>query len=114
MRRRFASSIALLLLLLVPSTGQERKNASRSSYLMYVGTYTGPNGKGIYAYRFNAATGQATRVGPVAETRTHRFWPSIPTSDFCTRLTRFLITRATRAVLSVLLPSIENQASLRS
>jgi Lactonase, 7-bladed beta-propeller len=113
MRRRFASSIALLLLLLVPSTGLERKNASRSSYLMYVGTYTGPNGKGIYAYRFNAATGQATRVGPVAE-RTHRFWLSIPTSDFCMRLTRFLITRCTRAVLSVLLPSIENQASLRS
>jgi 6-phosphogluconolactonase len=82
MRRRFASSIALLLLLLVPSTGQERKNASRSSYLMYVGTYTGPNGKGIYAYRFNAATGQATRVGPVAETPNPSFLAIDPNQRF--------------------------------
>jgi 6-phosphogluconolactonase len=82
MRRRFASSIALLLLLLVPSTGHERKNASRSSYLMYVGTYTGPNGKGIYAYRFNAATGQATRVGPVAETPNPSFLAIDPNQRF--------------------------------
>ena len=82
MRRHFASSIALLvLLLLVPSTGQE-KTASRSSYLMYVGTYTGPNSKGIYAYRFDAATGQATPVGLVAETANPSFLAIDPTQRF--------------------------------
>jgi 6-phosphogluconolactonase len=40
---------------------------------MYVGTYTGPNSKGIYAYRFDAATGKATPVGLVAETANPSF-----------------------------------------
>ena len=58
-RRRLAYSVALLsLLLLLPSTSHARKSASKSSYFMYVGTYTGPESKGIYAYRFDAATGQ--------------------------------------------------------
>ena len=30
------------------------------SFTLYVGTYTGSGSKGIYAYRFNAATGKAT------------------------------------------------------
>ncbi|MBM3793517.1 MAG: lactonase family protein [Acidobacteria bacterium] len=39
-----------------------------ANYLMYVGTYTG-NGKskGIYAFRFDSATGQATPLGVAAE-----------------------------------------------
>ncbi len=83
MRRRLASSIALLLLVLLgPSTGQARKTASRSSYLMYVGTYTGPDSKGIYAYRFDAATGQATPVGLVAETVNPSFLAIDPTQRF--------------------------------
>ena len=50
---------------------------------MYVGTYTGPNSKGIYAYRFDTATGQATPLGLVAETAEpivsgHRSLQSIP------------------------------------
>jgi len=85
MRHGFASasSIALLLLLpLVPATGQARKTASRSSYLMYVGTYTGPDSKGIYAYRFDAATGQAIPVGLVAETASPSFLAIDPTQRF--------------------------------
>ena len=68
MRRLFASefSIALLLVLLLPSAGQARKTSSMTSYIMYVGTYTGPDSKGIYAYRFDAATGKATPIGLVA------------------------------------------------
>jgi len=82
-RRRFASSIAVLfLLLLVPSTSQARKGASTSSYLMYVGTYTGPQSKGIYAYRFDAATGQATPIGLVAETVNPSFLAIDPTRRF--------------------------------
>jgi 6-phosphogluconolactonase len=69
MRRRFALSITVLfLLLLSASWGSAQKARSKGSYLVYVGTYTGPTSKGIYAYRFDAATGQATALGLVAET----------------------------------------------
>ena len=43
-------------------------------YLVYVGTYTGPQSKGIYAYRFDAGTGKLDPVtcvmAPAAMTRT--------------------------------------------
>lgn len=35
--------------------------------LIYVGTYTGANSKGIYSYRFDARTGQFTPIGLAAE-----------------------------------------------
>jgi 6-phosphogluconolactonase len=38
------------------------------SYLLYVGTYTKGESKGIYAFRFDAASGQATGLGVAAET----------------------------------------------
>src|SRR3981081_4637342 len=69
MRPRFAFSMAVLFfLLLSPFWGRAQKARSKGSYLVYVGTYTGPTSKGIYAYRFDAATGQATSLGLVAET----------------------------------------------
>jgi 6-phosphogluconolactonase len=49
---------------------------------MYVGTYTGPDSKGIYAYRFDAATGQATPLGLVAETANPSFLAIDPTQRF--------------------------------
>ena len=49
---------------------------------MYVGTYTGPNSKGIYAYRFDAATGHATPIGLVAETTNPSFLAIDPTQRF--------------------------------
>jgi 6-phosphogluconolactonase len=68
----FSFSMGLFLLLLVPAA-QARKNPTKSSLLMYVGTYTGPNSKGIYAYRFDATTGHATPLGLVAETQNPSF-----------------------------------------
>ena len=68
----FSFLIGLFLLVLV-APAQAGKNPSKSSFLMYVGTYTGPNSKGIYAYRFDAATGQATPLGLVAETENPSF-----------------------------------------
>jgi 6-phosphogluconolactonase len=46
--------------------------AADGKYLFYVGTYTNDNGKntkskGIYAYRFDSATGQVTSLGLAAE-----------------------------------------------
>jgi 6-phosphogluconolactonase len=84
MRCLFGSefSMALLLVLLLPSAGQARKTSSMTSYIMYVGTYTGPDSKGIYAYRFDAATGKATPIGLVAETANPSFLAIDPTQRF--------------------------------
>jgi len=41
--------------------------ATTGKYLVYVGTYTDHGSKGIYAYRFDARTGQATALGLAAE-----------------------------------------------
>jgi 6-phosphogluconolactonase len=38
-----------------------------SSYFVYVGTYTGPKSKGIYAYRYDPKSGQYTPMGVAAE-----------------------------------------------
>ncbi len=46
-----------------------------ANYLMYVGTYTNPgdNSQGIYAFKFDSATGQATPLGLAAETANPSF-----------------------------------------
>src|SRR5437867_12518482 len=41
--------------------------AAAKRYLVYVGTYTGPQSKGIYAYRFDASTGKLDPIGLVGE-----------------------------------------------
>jgi 6-phosphogluconolactonase len=38
-----------------------------ANFLMYVGTYTNGSSKGIYAYRFDSATGQTSPLGLAAE-----------------------------------------------
>jgi 6-phosphogluconolactonase len=50
------------VLWLVPSA----ETAARR-YLIYVGTYTGPQSKGIYAYRFGEDTGKLEPAGLAAE-----------------------------------------------
>jgi 6-phosphogluconolactonase len=113
--RGLASSLALLLLLLlVRATGQTRETACRSSYLKYVGTYTGPNSKGIYAYRFDAATGQATPVGLVAETVNPSFLAIDPVQQFLYAANEISDYQGHKSGVISALPSIEDQASLRS
>jgi 6-phosphogluconolactonase len=46
---------------------------SRSERVVYIGTYTGENSKGIYAFRFDDATGGLAPVGLVAETPSPSF-----------------------------------------
>jgi 6-phosphogluconolactonase len=41
--------------------------ARKGEYLMYVGTYTRNDSKGIYVYKFDANTGKATSMGLAAE-----------------------------------------------
>jgi 6-phosphogluconolactonase len=47
--------------------------AKGNSYILYVGTYTGPESKGIYAYSYDAATGKLTPLGVAAETANPSF-----------------------------------------
>jgi 6-phosphogluconolactonase len=44
-----------------------------SSYFVYVGTYTGPNSKGIYGFRFDAKTAQFSPLGVAAEVQNPSF-----------------------------------------
>jgi 6-phosphogluconolactonase len=53
-----------------------------ADYLMYVGTYTGPHSKGIYAYRFQPATGESTALGLVAEVQNPTFLAIHPSGDY--------------------------------
>ncbi len=52
------------------------------SYLVYVGTYTGPVSKGIYAFRFNPSTGKAVSLGVAAETANPSFLAADPSGRF--------------------------------
>jgi len=49
--------------LLLPAAG----NPAASKYLVYIGTYTGPDSKGIYVYRFDTATGKVDSLGLAGE-----------------------------------------------
>jgi 6-phosphogluconolactonase len=40
----------------------------QGEYIVYIGTYTGKESKGIYAYRFDSATGRVSSPGLAAET----------------------------------------------
>lgn len=83
MRRLPTFLIAVLLLLVsAPSLRSAQEPGAKGSYLVYVGTYTGPASKGIYAYRFDAATGQATSLGLVAETANPSFLALHPSRKF--------------------------------
>src|SRR5215472_8605197 len=71
MRKLFFRIISafVLIALAVPWPGMPAAGeTARKAYLFYVGTYTGHGSKGIYAYRFDAATGQSTALGLAAET----------------------------------------------
>ena len=56
-------SLAALCFATVVCTAAEQV----SSYLVYVGTYTGPNSKGIYGYRYETRTGKLQPMGVMAE-----------------------------------------------
>lgn len=57
--------------------------SAADKYLFYVGTYTdGTQSKGIYAYRFDPATGQSTPLGLAAETTNPSFVALHPNGRF--------------------------------
>lgn len=72
MQRSIVIVLSVLFMATIFVVGAEQ-NSKRSSYFIYIGTYTGPSSKGIYAYEFNAATGKSTKLGLVAETTNPSF-----------------------------------------
>jgi 6-phosphogluconolactonase len=61
------------LFLLAPSHTPAKKSSPRE-YLAFIGTYTTKtDSKGIYAFRFNSATGQLTPIGVAAQTQDPSF-----------------------------------------
>ena len=72
------TAFLLLAVCAVAAAGKEHQ------YLMYVGTYTeeGSTSKGIYAYRFDSATGQLTSIGLAAQTTNPSFLVVHPNHRF--------------------------------
>jgi 6-phosphogluconolactonase len=71
-------SLVLLFVLLASFAA-----AGADKYIFYVGTYTEKTqSKGIYAYRFDAATGRSTPLGLVAETTNPSFVALHPSGKF--------------------------------
>ena len=67
---------------MTPLLGADRKNSSGDSYLVYVGTYTGPVSKGIYAFQFDTASDKATSLGLMTETVNPSFLAIDPSQKF--------------------------------
>jgi 6-phosphogluconolactonase len=82
---RWSGLLFLSLLATVPAAPgpQTAKEASSNSDLIaFIGTYTGQDSKGIYAYRFHPATGRLTPIGLVAETENPSFLALHPNHRF--------------------------------
>jgi 6-phosphogluconolactonase len=80
-------STALTLLLVALALGAlsvvgDVAEAARQKYLFYVGTYTDHGSKGIYAYRFDSATGKSTSLGLAAESVAPSFVAIAPSGRF--------------------------------
>jgi 6-phosphogluconolactonase len=77
-RRSFLGFPALLLSLAwSPQLARAAEN-----YIVYVGTYTRETSKGIYAFRFDAATGKLAPLGLVAEIESPSFLAVHPNQRF--------------------------------
>ncbi|HEU5334639.1 MAG TPA: lactonase family protein [Terriglobales bacterium] len=66
-KRVWGLLLALITSLPLPAAARQFRKGTARLYIVYVGTYTGPNSKGIYAYRFNPATGRAAALGLAAD-----------------------------------------------
>lgn len=80
--RRVVWSIAIVVFLISSLCAGESNHHSK--YLMYVGTYTeeGSASKGIYAYSFDAGTGQLTALGLAAQSVNPSFLAIHPNRRF--------------------------------
>ncbi len=81
MDHRRAVYFLALFIFLIPFAHAANSGA-KGSYLIYVGTYTGPESKGVYAFRFNPTTGKSTPVELAAETTNPSFLAIDPSQRY--------------------------------
>jgi 6-phosphogluconolactonase len=72
--------LSLLLFSLVTLTAAN--GSPKSKYVLFVGTYTEKQSKGIYAYRFDSASSELTPLGIAAETTNPSFLAIDPSHRF--------------------------------
>lgn len=77
---RVLKSVVLLGTVLAGSLPAAPKAAGK--YFAYIGTYTGPNSKGIYAFRFDPATGGMESIGLAGEVVNPSFLTLHPNRKF--------------------------------
>jgi len=75
-------SLAVITPLLAPLLLNSALAASKGEYIAYIGTYTGKQSKGIYAFRFDASTGKLTPLGLAAESTGPSFLAVHPNRRF--------------------------------
>ncbi|MGH9497334.1 MAG: lactonase family protein, partial [Candidatus Sulfotelmatobacter sp.] len=85
--RKLVHSVVFLGVATLLSSLSLNAAPAKNSYLFYVGTYTADSGKstgskGIYAYRFDSATGQVTSLGLASETTNPSFVALHPSGKF--------------------------------
>ncbi len=73
---------AFLFILFVVAIGVASDSPPKGSYILYVGTYTEKESKGIYAYRYDPASSELTPMGLSAETTSPSFIAIDPTRRF--------------------------------
>jgi 6-phosphogluconolactonase len=69
MKKNFRSGALLLIIFLLTGLGY----AKHGNYIVFVGTYTKADSQGIYAYRYDAASGKMTPLGLAAKTNNPSF-----------------------------------------
>ena len=84
MNLRLSIRVYSLLLLVLGASLSSSPAAPRASrkFIVYVGTYTGEKSKGIYAFRFDSATGRLTPFGLTAESQNPSFLAIHPNKRF--------------------------------
>ena len=82
--RHSLRSVTLVLALIFVSLFTAAAPKTAGKYLVYVGTYTeeGSKSKGIYAYRYDAGSGEITALGLAAETTNPSFVAPHPNGKF--------------------------------
>ena len=81
-KRAIRFSTAILLFLISLPLASRAAAKPHSKYLVYVGTYTAKDSKGIYAYRLDSATGRLTPIGLAAATDNPSFVVIHPNGRF--------------------------------
>src|SRR4051794_30222181 len=82
MMKRFSRCVVLAGLVCSAGYVVRAQAPGAAEYLVYFGTYTGHSAKGIYAYRFQPATGQLKPLGVVAVTPNPSFLAVHPSGRF--------------------------------